>query len=444
MQKEVREKALRTSVSEGAAAGFSTSIGETYITPYALALKASALYIGVLSAISGLISPLAQLLGSNLMEKHSRKKIVLLFAILQALTWIPIAILGYFFWKGMSSQATIILLIIGYGLFAAFGGVGHPPWFSWMGDLVPENKRGSYFGKRNKAIGAVSIAAVLIGAFLLDAFKTSGFIFLGFAILFGLAFTFRTISYFLLKKQFAPPLHLSKDYYFSLWDFLKRFDNFGKFAVYHALFNFALMIASPFFAVYMLEELHFSYTLFMIVSISSSVFYLIFMPLIGKFSDHYGNRKLFALSCILFSLNPLLWIFIKKPLFLILIPQLISGLANAAFIIGVTNFTYDAVRPERRGLCTAYFNILAGVGIFIGSLLGGILLKYLHTSIAPFVVVFALSALLRFAISFLIVKEIKEVKKVDHLPPMHIHWTHPFKTIHAEIGWLKKISTAVV
>ena len=51
------------------------------------------------------------------------------------------------------------------------------------------------------------------------------------------------------------------------------------------------MIASPFFAVYMLEELKFSYYMYIAVILSSSIFYLLFLPLAGKFSDKYGNQS---------------------------------------------------------------------------------------------------------------------------------------------------------
>jgi MFS family permease len=202
------------------------------------------------------------------------------------------------------------------------------------------------------------------------------------------------------------------------------------------------MIASPFFAVYMLEELKLNYATYTLVTMSSSVYYLLFTPLVGRFSDHYGNKKLLHLSTMLFSINPLLWIFIKSPLLLILIPQLLVGLANAALVIGVTNFTYDAVSPKHRGLCAAYFNILTGIGIFAGSLLGGFLIKYLQiSSISPFILVFALAFITRTLVSLIFLPRIKEEKKVSRLPPMHINITHPFKTLHSEIGWFRKIST---
>jgi len=266
-----KKEALDISIKEGAAAHISTSTGTSYITPFALAMNASPLQIGFLSSFAGLLNPVAQMFGSKMMEETSRKKLVIKTVLYQALMWIPIAILGLLFWQGIFQQHLVTVLIVLYSLFIIFGGLHTPSWYSWMGDLIPDKKRGRYFAKRNKIAGTAGLIAALIAGLVLDAFKTKGLIFIGFAILFASSFTFRLISHVKLKKQYSPDFKLKKGYYFSFWNFIKTYDNFGKFAVFRATFNFALMIASPFFAVYMLNVLGFSYTTFIIVSLSASI-----------------------------------------------------------------------------------------------------------------------------------------------------------------------------
>ena len=436
----LKENGLKTSIKEGSFSAFSSSMGETYMTPFALALNANTVHIGFLSAISGLISPISQFFGNGLMERFSRKKIIRSFVFFQVIIWVLIASLSYMLMAGVPQNILLITLIVFYSLFAMCAGFLHPSWFSWMGDLVPENSRGKYFSRRNRIVGFFALISAIFAAFLLDFFKTKGFVLLGFSILFVIASAARFISFLYFKKQYAPKFKLDKNYYFSIFDFLKRFDNYGKFSVFNALFNFALMTSSPFFAVYMLNELGFGYVTFMIVTMSSSFFYLIFTPFVGRFSDKYGNRKLFILSCFLFSLNPLLWIFIKSPVFLIFIPQVIIGLANAAMVLAVSNFTYDSTNSQHRALCLTYTNILAGLGIFFGSILGGLLLKNSFFGFGhSFILLFSLSAFLRFFVSLFFVPKIKEVRKVRKLPPMHITLVHPFRTLYAEIGWIKKV-----
>ncbi|MDO8460803.1 MAG: MFS transporter [Nanoarchaeota archaeon] len=438
-----KQKALKKSIVEGSTTSISDSIGATYVPLLALKLSSQPLYIGLLSSLSGLVPPFAQLWGSNLMSTRSRKTIVTRFVLLQALMWIPIAILSILFWKGFFQEYLPLTLIILYTVLVSLGSVGTPAWFSWMGDLVPEKDRGKYFSTRNRILGVLGLIATIIAAISLDTFETHGFVFIGFAILFAISFIFRFVSYATLKKIYSPPLKISKKSHFSFWSFLKRFDNYGKFAVYQAFFNFAIMIASPFFIVYMKQELNFDYLTLTIISVSGTVFYLLFSPWAGKFSDRFGNAKLLLIGNAFFVLSPIMWLFYKTPLYLILVPQIISGIGNAAFVIATTNFTYDSVKPEHRGICVAYTNLLTGIGIFTGSILGGLLLKFLPSTIltiSSFFFVFILAALARLVVGLIFLPKLKEKRKVKSLPPLHFSLIHPLRTLHTEMDWFKVIS----
>jgi MFS family permease len=192
----------------------------------------------------------------------------------------------------------------------------------------------------------------------------------------------------------------------------------------------------------MLEHLNFSYITFMIVTASSTIFYLISLPLVGKFSDRFGNIKLLYISNLMFFLNPLMWIFIKSPILLILIPQLITGISNSTLIIASTDFAYDSVSPQKRGVCISYLNLLIGLGIFAGSLVGGALVKYSGISaVFPFFLVFGISAVCRLLSGILFLPKIKDERKFENLPPQphHISILHPFRAVHAETTWLKAV-----
>jgi len=437
---ELKEKALSTSIKEGSADAVSSRIASNYITPFALLLNAQAIHIGILNAISGLFAPLAQLFGSKLMENHSRKNIVTKFVFLQAITWLPIAIVSYLYWKGIFQSSLLYVTIALYTLFVVFANIAYSPWFSWMGDIVPENSRGKYFAKRNSITEIVGIITILICAFALDAFKTRGLALLGFSILFLFASLFKLISYGLLKKQYSPELKIDDGYYFSFFSFLKRNDNFGKFAIYNGVFYFAIMVASPFFAVYMLKTLNFDYAKFIAISISSSVFYLLFQPVIGKFSDKYGNKKLLIIGNIFFALTPIFWIFSTNFAYLLIVPQAISGLANAAYNISFTNFTYSAVKkPEHRALCVSYANILIGAGTFVGSILGGLILSRFDLSLSSsFFILFGIASSLRILAGIIFLPAIKDEKEnIKKLPQTSFSLLHPIKTLSSEVRWFR-------
>jgi len=434
-----KEKTLKLSIKEGSLTSVMSGLGGSYISLYALALKANNLQIGFLTSFSSLFAPFSQILGSRLMEKYSRKKIIILNVALQAFMWLPILLLSLFFWKNLFSSYLPIILIVFYSLYAIFGSIAAPSWFSLMGDIVPEKIRGRYFGKRNRISELVVLISTLIAAFLLDFFKTKGFLLLGFSIIFFLSFLFRMFSSFLFSKHYEPKFKLKKKYYFSIFQFIKKAPstNFGKFAIYIALIHLAVNIAGPFFAVYMKQDLNFSYTTFTLATISASLASIIFMPIWGKFSDKYGNLKLLKIGSILIPFLPILWLFGKSPYYIALVPQLLGGMGWAAFNLASFNFIYDAVSRERRGLCIAYSNVLSGIGVFLGAGLGGLLAHYLTiTFMNKLLFIFLISGILRFVIFLVflpLIKEARKVKKLKESPVFYLKEIAPSKGVVREV-----------
>ncbi|MEM4271843.1 MAG: hypothetical protein QXD13_02040, partial [Candidatus Pacearchaeota archaeon] len=91
-----KQKALKISIKEGSVSAAASSIGDNYMTPYALALGAQPIHIGFLSSLSNLSYYFSQFFGAKMLEKIPRKKIVTRFVFLNALMWLVIASLGIF------------------------------------------------------------------------------------------------------------------------------------------------------------------------------------------------------------------------------------------------------------------------------------------------------------------------------------------------------------
>ncbi|MBX4212220.1 MFS transporter [Candidatus Pacearchaeota archaeon] len=438
-ERKLREEALNISIKEGSANSFSTGISSSYLTPFALALKANAFHIGVLSALSGIVSPAAQLWGSKLMEKYSRKRIVLVSVLWQALMWLPLAIVALLAYKSLVPLTPLVYsLIIGYTLLVTFGGIAHPPWFSWMGDLVPEHERGKYFSRRNLITGVVELSAVVIALLIMDNLQNSPYLFLGFAVLFVLACIFRLVSFHIFHRQYAPHLRPREKYRISFKQVLKQNKDFSKFVYYQLFFNIALMIASPFFAVYMLNELDFSYKWYIFITISSSLFYLLFTPLIGKISDNKGNKTLLWLANIGFVFTPLLWIINSNPYWLIFVPQLVAGIANAALTIALTNYTYSNIPEEQRGEGVAVLNLIIGIGTFIGSIIGGVIIQKIPITLmnSAYLFIFVVASAARLLVALVFLPKLHETEGTKHKKvAAHVHLAHPFKNNHIEVGW---------
>ena len=382
-----------------------------YITPYALTLKATNSQIGALSAVPNFTSSLVQLKSADLTEKlKSRKKIINLFVFLHTVMLLPVILIPYLF-----KVNAVLFLIIFITLFNSLGAFAVPAWSSLMSDHIPYKMRGKYFGWRNKILGAITVLSAFIAGFTLHKFKNN--VVVGFSVIFGIAFICRFISWYFLTRMFEPPLKINRKAYFSFFDFIKRIreSNFAKFVIFVASLNFSVNLAAPFFSVFMLKDLKFDYITYTILVITVAIVSILTIDRWGKNADRIGNIKVLRLTSFFIASIPLLWILDHHPLYLIFI-QAISGFAWAGFNLCTTNFIYDAVRPEKRTRCIAYFNVCTGVALCLGALLGGYLVNTLPRFFGYKILsLFLISGILRFLVVFLISGRINEVRKIEEI-----------------------------
>ena len=265
-----KENTMSLSIKEGAFNSVKTGLVDSYIIPFALALNANNLQVGLLISFSSLLPPISQLYGSKLMERYSRRRIIVTYVSLHALMLLPIIVLSLLFWRSILLPYLPFLLILFYTLYAIFASISLPAWFSLMGDIVPENIRGRYFGKRNRIVGIVALIIAILAAFFLDFFKTKGLLLIGFSVFFLIAMIARLVSASMLEKHYNPRFRQQKKAFFSFYNFISNIHkyNFSKFSLFVAVMHFSVAIAGPFFAVFMLKELGFSYAIFMMISSS--------------------------------------------------------------------------------------------------------------------------------------------------------------------------------
>ena len=447
--RELKHKARRLSIKEGIFASVKNSFGQSYISPFAIAINASNSLVAFLTSVSGIFGPLSQLFGSKLMRRHSRKKIVTQYVFLESLVWISFIIIAILFYKGIIVSVLPFLVLLFFSLYIIFGNVAYPPWFSWIGDIVDKKYRGRWFSKRRLIDGFVLGILTIVAAIFLDVFRERNFLMLGFIALFSLAFIFRVMSISIFKNQYEPKLKLKKEDYFSFWDFLKksRKNNFGRFSIFMALLNFASAISSSLIAVYLLRYLGFNYLTYMVIISAGGGFALVSLAFWGKFADKYGNYKVLGITTMMLPIVPILWILNDSPIYLIFVPFVIHNVALAGFGLSTTNFVYDNVNTKKMGLMISYHNLLSGIGVFLGAGLGALLIKYLQFDfIEPLLAIFILSAFLMMVVVFWWIPELKEVRKTEKLK----NYSNVFKeliikggaaTISEEIHQLMAIKT---
>jgi len=415
-EKELKHRARRISIKEGIFAIVKSAFGDYYLSPFAIAINASNSLVAMLSSFSGLLGPISQMFSSRLIEKYPRKKIVTKFVFFDALMFLSFITIAILFYFGILKEILTFLFLFLFCIYVIILNISGPAWFSWMGDIVDEKYRGRWFAKRNLITGFTLVVLTISAAIFLDYFTKKDWLMQGFIILFFIALCGRLNSWRLFKKQYEPKIKLKKGYYFSFSEFLLKAtkNNFGKFSIYKAFLSFATYVSSPLVIIYLLRHLEFNYKTYMIITFAGTLFSLMFLRIWGKLADKYGNYRILSITSILIPIIPILWVLHRSPIYLILVPSMISGIAWSGFNLCAGNFIYDNVNSQKRGVAISYYNMLNGIGIFLGAGLGAILIKYLEFSfIEPLIFIFILGGILRMIVVFIMIPTIKEIRKKE-------------------------------
>lgn len=402
-------KSLRFSFLDGIFASATVGFTQDYFTPFLLLSGASTKLVGILNALQNISASFTHLVSPDLTARaKSRRKIINTFIFFQALVLLPLAVLA--------SRCAVrpVFFIVLSVLFVVCGALASPAWQSLMSDLVSVERRGAYFGWRNKTLGFVTVGASFAAGLVLHAMKRVNVCY-GFALIFFLAFIFRLSSWYFLTRMHEPALNHKREDQFTLFEFIGRLkeSNFAKFVLFVAMMHFSVNLASPFFPVLMLEHLSFSYALYAFLTVTASFTVCLMMGRWGRCADMVGNLRVLKVTSPLIGLIPLLWIFNRHPVFLFF-AQAFSGFAWAGFNLCATNFIYDAVTPEKRTRCIAYFHVFNGLALGLGSLLGGFLIPRLPLLFGDKILsLLLISALLRIAVAFCMPRLLREVRRVE-------------------------------
>jgi MFS family permease len=261
----------------------------------------------------------------------------------------------------------VVLYYVG-GQFAA------PPWSSLMGDLVPERRRGRFFGERTRLMSFMTFASLSAAGVALEFFESRALAHWGFAAIFAVALAARLYSLAQLMRMHEPLARLAPLTLPPLGGLLERMrgSDFAKFALFIGFMNLAVAIASPFFTLYMLRDLRFSYLEFTAVTAFYVLMQFTALKLWGRLSDVFGNLRVVQVTSMVFPVLPVLWLIVPD-FWAILVFQFVGAVAWAGFSLAAGNFLYDVAPPEKRAAYSAVHQTLSNTAVFGGALIGGFL-----------------------------------------------------------------------
>ena len=335
-------------------------------------------FIYSIIAATPFLGGIFQIFASYVLEKTGKRKLIFLIsAYVHRLIWIPIVLVPLFISQSNKGFA-LLLITIFIMLYSVANSVVVISYSSWMGDIVPENVKGSFFGKR-MAISAITgiIAGVVSGKYLDNV--TSLF---SFAVVFICASLFGAMdaSCFLGVKD--PPLtpHEKNTSFVSMLTEPFKDKNYLKLIIFISFWNFGFNFSQPFLNIYMIEELKMGYfTISILTQLVSGITTVLFINQIGKLSDKFGMKPVIRLCCCFVSTFPLLWCFATKSKYIIVmsICFLLSGLFQQGVQLLITNFSIWLAPEKNRSMFLANFALITTLSSGIAYICAG---SFMETS----------------------------------------------------------------
>ncbi|MEH3159486.1 MAG: MFS transporter [Sphingomonas taxi] len=289
-----RERGLRLLVMEAAFSGGTTALTTGVIlTAFALHLGASNLMVGLLAA-TPFLSQLLQLPAIQLVERlRRRKQIAVITSLIGRAMLAVMAALAFF-----SGNGALLLFLAAQAILCGLGAIGGCAWNAWMRDLAPEERLGDVFARRTMRLTAIGLVLGLAAALALDRTPPGStdrdLVFAGMfaaGCVTGLA-SARIVA--AMPEPLMPPAPQPV----ALGALLRQplgDVNFRRLLVFIGSWQFAINLATPFFTVFIVRQLHFNISFVMVLSVASQIANILALRLWGRLSDRFANTSVLSL-----------------------------------------------------------------------------------------------------------------------------------------------------
>jgi MFS family permease len=394
-----RVAGLRFFYLDGLLSSFSDNLVLGFIELFLLSYGVSNGVIGLNMSIANLCAAVSIIPGAMAISRvRSRKRLVVWTAGgvgrlgLLAISLAP-------FVAGDSLLAVVSLISLN-ALRAAMNNFCNPAWTAMVADLVPAKARARYFGKRNVAVIAASIAAAPLAGKIVKSLSAIGSLpHLGFQAIFFLSFAIgmlATASFARIPDAAVSESSATKPRGFPL-RLLLADRRFAGFVLCAFVWNTALQIPAPFFNVYLMRDLGANAAMVGFLTAVGSVTTLLGQLLFGRVTDRRGDIFVQVLTGLLIPFMPLAWILVTAPAQVIAI-NAAGGILWAGYNLSTFNILLKLTPDDHRPEATAIYQTLVTASAIIGPLAGGALADGFG-----FKLIFAMSGIGRFLATLLFI-----------------------------------------
>lgn len=346
---------------------------------FALRIGTSEVLTGLLATVPMVIGALVQLTNPwGVAWIRSHRRWTILTAILQIVAFVPLIV------GSVQGDLAAPILFGAVALYWAAGFAAGASWTAVVGVLVPRPIRANYFAHRTRlnhvgiflglALSGLTLHLVYGGPRPAGA-GAPGEPLWAFVGIFAAAALCRAVSAWQLTRYSEPSPHVLP---------AVRADPVRPLPAYrrmrrgpaHALLTFMFFLtlaaytAGPFYAPFMLKQLHFSYLEFMILVGTGPLAKVASLPWLGRIAARYGARRVLWIAGIGVAPTAGAWVFSDHFAWLFAI-QAAGGVMWAAYELATFLLTLEYVAEHERTSVMTAWNLANAGAQALGSFAGG-------------------------------------------------------------------------
>ena len=190
----------------------------------------------------------------------------------------------------VAERWSIVILYAGATLYWGCGLATGPAWNTWIEEIVPLDLRTSFFALRSRFAQGGVLVGFVIGGLVLEWSKSRSLLLPAFCGLFAAAAACRLVSTTALAGQSEPSAGRAAHGHVGLRDITRQLHSHSGMRLLTYLFavQIAVQMAGPYFAPYMLNRMHLSYTEYMLLVALGFLGKVIGLPMWGRLAQRAG------------------------------------------------------------------------------------------------------------------------------------------------------------
>lgn len=352
----------------------------TFLTAMAVNMGATNFQLGLFAALPT-FTTVFQLFSIWMVQHFNNRRIIT--ALFNFLARIPILVIGllpFLFTKGTSIQILLLMLFFQH----VFGDIAGASWNSWMKDLIPEQRLGSFFSRRSRMGQILNVTLSLTTALCIDYIKAHypQQEILTYNILFLIGGSLGLASVAFLLRTPEPQPQKMDDKLFKLFAKPLKNKNFKTLLIFNSFWAFALNLATPFFTVYMLKTIGISLSYIIALGILGQISGILSLKLWGKYSDWFSNKTILRICAPLYIGCILAFSVTNMPqshlftLALLTGIHIISGLSTAGINLALSNIGIKLAPKNEAIVYISTKNMLVAFCSTIAPMIGGLMADY--------------------------------------------------------------------